>query len=97
MGITRTGRRQAAGASNHPARKSRPQARGVSGNGGGNRQQGTAVGGDELRSRIEFAAYLRAESRGFANGSPEQDWFEAENELRRGLGQAGESGQQAGQ
>ena len=31
------------------------------------------------------AAYLRAERRGFVGGSPEQDWLEAEQEVRRRL------------
>ena len=30
---------------------------------------------------IAFRAYLLAESRGFSNGSPEQDWLEAERQL----------------
>jgi hypothetical protein len=32
---------------------------------------------------VAEAAYFRAERRGFVGGSPEQDWFEAEIELRR--------------
>jgi hypothetical protein len=35
---------------------------------------------------VALAAYLRAERRGFIGGSPEQDWLEAEAELRRTLG-----------
>ena len=31
---------------------------------------------------VSEAAYLKAEQRGFVNGSPEQDWLEAERELR---------------
>jgi hypothetical protein len=34
---------------------------------------------------VAEAAYLRAERRGFIGGSPEQDWLEAEQELRRRL------------
>lgn len=37
----------------------------------------------EWQRRVAEAAYFRAESRGFVGGSPEQDWFEAEEELRR--------------
>jgi hypothetical protein len=34
---------------------------------------------------IAEAAYFRAESRGFSNGSAEQDWLEAEAEVDRRL------------
>jgi hypothetical protein len=34
---------------------------------------------------VAEAAYYRAERRGFRDGSPEQDWFEAEEEIRRSL------------
>ena len=37
----------------------------------------------EWQRRVAEAAYFRAERRGFVGGSPEQDWFEAEDELRR--------------
>lgn len=46
------------------------------------------AGGDDRTRRIATAAYLRAESRGFAGGSAEQDWLEAEAEVDRAL-QAG--------
>jgi len=36
---------------------------------------------DELVSMIAEAAYYKAEQRGFADGSPEQDWWEAEKEI----------------
>ena len=43
---------------------------------------------EERFALIQEAAYLRAERRGFRDGSPEQDWLEAEQEidliLRRG-------------
>ena len=45
----------------------------------------TALSLDERRRMIELAAYLRAERRGFAGGTPEQDWFEAEAEVDRML------------
>jgi len=38
----------------------------------------------QWRQRVAEAAYFRAERRGFTGGSPEQDWYEAEDELRRG-------------
>lgn len=41
-----------------------------------------AMGSSEWQLLVATAAYLRAEARGFAGGSPEQDWFEAEAELR---------------
>jgi hypothetical protein len=40
---------------------------------------------EEWRAMVRRAAYLRAERRGFANGTPRQDWLEAEEELRRAL------------
>jgi len=36
---------------------------------------------DERRRMIAEAAYYRALRRGFANGSPESDWLEAEAEI----------------
>ena len=36
----------------------------------------------EWRQMVVAAAYFRAEARGFAGGSPEQDWLDAEAELR---------------
>ena len=35
----------------------------------------------EWRQMVATAAYFRAEARGFAGGSPEQDWLDAEAEL----------------
>lgn len=37
---------------------------------------------------IATAAYLRAERRQFQNGTPEDDWLEAEAEIDRQLGKA---------
>jgi hypothetical protein len=45
---------------------------------------GLAIGSTEWQQRVAAAAYFRAEARGFVGGSPEQDWFEAEAELRAG-------------
>lgn len=50
--------------------------------------QGKSEGAREIdvqqwQQQVAEAAYFRAELRGFVGGSPEQDWFEAENELRR--------------
>ncbi|MDH5691794.1 MAG: DUF2934 domain-containing protein [Gammaproteobacteria bacterium] len=39
-------------------------------------------------SMIRVAAYLKAEQRGFVNGSPEQDWLEAEREVDKNLAAA---------
>jgi len=49
---------------------------------------GPVVGSPEWQQRVATAAYLRAEARGFASGSPERDWFEAEAELMAGLAPA---------
>lgn len=43
----------------------------------------------EWHAMVAQAAYLRAEQRGFVEGSPEQDWLEAEEELRRMLSRPG--------
>jgi hypothetical protein len=40
---------------------------------------------EQWRVMVAEAAYYRAERRGFRDGSPEQDWFEAEEEIRRSL------------
>ena len=40
----------------------------------------------QWRAMVAEAAYLKAEQRGFINGSAEQDWLEAEEELRRSIG-----------
>jgi len=37
---------------------------------------------EEWRDMVATAAYYRAEARGFEGGSAEDDWFEAEAELR---------------
>ena len=45
-----------------------------------------APAGTQPRDRealIRQAAYFRAESRGFAGGSPERDWLDAEAEVDR--------------
>jgi hypothetical protein len=44
--------------------------------------------GEEWYEMVATAAYFRAEARGFENGSPENDWFEAEAELREQLAKA---------
>jgi len=44
---------------------------------------GGAVDVDARRRLIAEYAYLSAEQRGFAGGSPEQDWLEAEMEVDR--------------
>lgn len=36
---------------------------------------------DQRIEMIRKAAYLKAEQRGFAGGSPEQDWLDAETEV----------------
>ncbi|MCW5619843.1 MAG: DUF2934 domain-containing protein [Burkholderiales bacterium] len=41
------------------------------------------IDAQQWQQQVAEAAYFRAELRGFVGGSPEQDWFEAENELRR--------------
>jgi hypothetical protein len=46
---------------------------------------------EEWNDMVATAAYFRAESRGFEGGSPEDDWYEAEAELREQLAGAGET------
>jgi hypothetical protein len=40
---------------------------------------------DEWQDMVATAAYFRAESRGFESGSTEEDWYEAEAQLREQL------------
>ena len=55
------------------------------------RTAGTALAGrgritsEERRRLTAEAAYLRAQSRGFSGGTPEQDWYEAEAEIDSAL------------
>jgi Protein of unknown function (DUF2934) len=44
--------------------------------------------GEGWYDMVATAAYYRAESRGFEGGSPEDDWFEAEAELREQMARA---------
>jgi hypothetical protein len=39
----------------------------------------------QWQEMVATAAYFRAEARGFRGGSPEQDWLEAESELKEKL------------
>ena len=41
----------------------------------------SAVTAEERQKMIAEAAYLRAESRGFAGGNPDDDWLAAEAEI----------------
>jgi Protein of unknown function (DUF2934) len=43
---------------------------------------------EEWYDMVATAAYYRSESRGFEGGSPEDDWFEAEAELREQMARA---------
>ncbi len=45
---------------------------------------------EEWRDMVSTAAYFRAEARGFEGGSAEDDWYEAEAELREQLARAEE-------
>jgi hypothetical protein len=45
----------------------------------------TAISPEQWRAMVAEAAYYRAQRRGFDGGSPEQDWLEAEEEIRRSL------------
>jgi hypothetical protein len=42
---------------------------------------GTEVSPQGREERIRVAAFVRAEQRGFSDGSPEQDWLAAEHEI----------------
>lgn len=53
----------------------------------GNGDAGT--GTHDWQDMIATAAYYRAEKRGFAGGSAEEDWHEAEAELRERFGRGG--------
>ena len=43
---------------------------------------------DEWYDMVATAAYFRAESRGFEGGSPDEDWYEAEAQVREQLARA---------
>ncbi len=43
------------------------------------------ISAEQWRSMVAEAAYYRAQRRDFHGGSAEQDWFEAEEEIRRSL------------
>ena len=43
---------------------------------------------EEWHDMVATAAYFRAESRGFEGGSPDEDWYEAEAQLREQLARA---------
>lgn len=45
-----------------------------------------ATNEEDIRRLIAEAAYYRAEKRGFTPGAEEQDWCEAEREVRASLG-----------
>ena len=40
---------------------------------------------EDIRRRIEMAAYLKAKARGFQPGYEQQDWLEAEAEVKERL------------
>jgi Protein of unknown function (DUF2934) len=46
---------------------------------------------DEWHDMVATAAYYRAEARGFENGDPDEDWYEAEAELRERLASAADN------
>jgi Protein of unknown function (DUF2934) len=48
----------------------------------------SGIGDDEWHDMVSTSAYFRAEARGFEGGSAEDDWYEAEAELRERFGAA---------
>ena len=50
----------------------------------------SGMGDEAWHAMVSTAAYLRAEARGFEGGSAEDDWYEAETELRGQLQRAEE-------
>ncbi len=46
---------------------------------------GTAISDDERRHMVAEAAYFRAEKRGFCEGDVQQDWLDAEAEIKARL------------
>lgn len=66
-----------------PRAQAAPQARQAAVTAQGESRARQAVDAQQWQQQVAEAAYFRAELRGFVGGSPEQDWFEAENELRR--------------
>lgn len=98
MGTTaHTEKRRHAGSKAPPAarpaaRKSRRVAGGKSQRIEDPRQQ---FSDDEWHEMVAEAAYYRAEARGFEAGSPEDDWYEAEAELRERLASGEEEATQS--
>lgn len=45
---------------------------------------------EDRRRLISDAAFFRAERRGFVGGDPDQDWYEAEQEINELVGPHGE-------
>jgi hypothetical protein len=48
----------------------------------------SGIGDDEWHDMVSTSAYFRAEARGFEGGAAEDDWYEAEAELRERFGAA---------
>lgn len=44
----------------------------------------SSIDSDERKRRVAEAAYYKAQSRGFAAGNDQRDWFEAEREFDAG-------------
>lgn len=44
------------------------------------------VNGEDRRRLISDAAFFKAERRGFVGGDPDQDWYEAEQEISELVG-----------
>ncbi|HZP93807.1 MAG TPA: DUF2934 domain-containing protein [Burkholderiales bacterium] len=57
----------------------------------------TMLTASEREKMIAVAAYYRAEARGFVGGSPEDDWYQAEAELRERLARGVEQTSQSGE
>jgi hypothetical protein len=50
----------------------------------------SGIGDEAWHDMVSTSAYFRAEARGFEAGSAEDDWYEAEGELREQLARAQE-------
>jgi hypothetical protein len=84
MTTARTGRKSATGhrGTLRPTRSSKRPSVTVGSKHGTTEDPRNEFSDEEWREMVATAAYYRAEARGFDDGSADEDWYEAEAELR---------------
>lgn len=76
-----TSRRKASTTSTSPSKTAKTPAKRPAGTGTTKKPARAQITPEQRRRMIAEAAYLRAESRGFAPGDPVHDWLRAEQEV----------------